>query len=447
MKTRKLQFLLLMLILLTAGGVVAQDTLRFSLEEAKAYALENSYTIRNSSLDVAAARKKVWETIATGLPQVKGSASYTNFLNLPVSLIPGQFFGEAEGTYVPVKFGQDYNSDFGFTVDQLLFDGSYIVGVSSAKIYLQLSTLSKEKAVIEIRHAVEQAYYSTLVAKSNLDVMNGNLQNNQKLLTDTKALFDNGFVEEQDVDQMQLIVQRAENEIMKAEREIRVAEMVLKYTLGVDVENPISLTDKLTDFIEPLIQEENGQTAFDHTGHVDYKLLDAQRQANYKLLQLEKSAFLPTISAFYSWNKAAYGNSWNLYKNSVAWFPSSMWGLNISVPIFSSGMRLAKVRQAQLELEKSENDQKQSEQALQRDYLMAIADIESSVDQLKNDVDNKKLAKTIYDKTKIKYNNGLVSSTELAQTESQYIQAQGSWVASVMQLFNSKISLDRATGK
>ena len=447
MKTKTKQLFILLLFLIIAGTTKAQDDLKFTLTEAENYALEHSYIVMNSGLDVAAARKKVWETIAIGLPQVKGTASYTKFLNLPVSLIPGEFFGGEPGTYTPVKFGQDYNSDYGFTVDQLIFDGSYIVGVGSAKIYLQMATQSKEKTEIEIKHAVAQSYFMVLTAEENLRVLKENLANSQKLENDTKAMYENGFVEEQDVDQMRLLVQKAENEIVKAEREIKVARVVLKYSMGVNVDNPIELTQSLDDFVTPLLARNEFKGGFDYSTHIDYKMLDTQRQLSMKELKLAKSAYLPRISGFYNWSKTAYGNSANLFKNSVPWFKSSMMGLNVSVPIFTSGQQMAKVKQAQFSYQQAENSQKLAEQTLEKDYLSAVADIESAVDQFENDVDNKKLAKKIYDKTTIKYNNGISSSIELSQTETQFIQAQGAWVASVIQLLNSKINLDKAIGK
>ncbi|PTN10577.1 TolC family protein [Mangrovibacterium marinum] len=447
MKIRAQRSIFVLLLLASTIRLSAQDTLRFSLTEAKAYAMQNSYVIRNSSLDVDAARKKVWETIATGLPQVSGSASYTNFLNLPVSLIPAEFVGGNPGEYFEVTFGQKFNSDFGFTVNQKLFDGSYIVGVGSAKLYLQLSSQAKEKTEIEIRQAVEQAYYGALVARRNLSVLQENLSNNQKQFSDTKAMFENGFVEEQDVDQLKLIVQNSENEIIKAEREIRVAEMVLKYVMGVTVTDPVVLIDELDNFIDPILSGKEEPSGFDLATHIDYRLLESQRLSQIKLLRLEQSAYLPNLDAFYSWNKTSYGNSWNLFKSNVAWYPSSMWGLNLTVPIFSAGNKAARVKQARIELEKAENDQKLAEQTLQKDYLTAVADLESAIDQYRNDTDNKQLAKKIYDKTTVKYNNGMISSIELSQTESQYIQAQRAWVASATQLLNSKINLDKAIGK
>lgn len=447
MKIRVRQTILIVFMLIDAASVFGQDSLQFSLDEAKAYASKHSYTIQNSSLDVDAARKKVWETIATGLPQVSGSGSYTNYLNLPVSLIPAEFVGGNAGEYYEVSFGQKYNSEYGFSVDQLLFDGSYIVGVGSAKLYLELATQAKEKSEIEIRHAVEQAYYGALIARRNLSVLQENLANNQKQYSDTKAMFENGFVEEQDVDQLKLIVQNSENQIIKAEREIRVTEMVLKYTMGVDVNSPIKLTDKLDDFIAPLLFKKEANSVFDYSSHIDYRILDSQRQSQVKLLKLEQSAYLPRLSAFFNWNKTAYGNSWNLFKSSNSWYPSSMWGLNLSVPIFSAGNKAAKVKQARIELQKAENDQLQAVQSLQKDYLTAVADLESAVDQFNNTTDNKELAKRIYDKSKIKYNNGIISSSDLAVTESQFITAQSNWVNSAMQLFTAKINYDKAIGK
>ena len=447
MKTKTKQLLALLLFFSITGTMQAQDDLKFTLVDAQNYALKNSYVVQNSGLDVAAAQKKVWETIAIGLPQISADANYTKFLNLSTSLLPGEFFGGEPGTYIPVKFGQDYSSDFGFSVDQLIFDGSYIVGVGSAKIYLQMATQTEEKTEIDIKHAVAQSYFMVLTAEENLKVMKENLANSQKLENDTKALYKNGFSEEQDVDQMRLLVQKSENEILKAEREIRIARMVLKYTMGVNVEKTIELTQSLNEFIDPLLNNAQQTGGFDYASHIDYRMLDTQREISMKLLKLEKSAYLPRISSFYNWSKTAYGNSGNLFKSNVPWFKSSMIGLNISVPIFTSGQQMAKVKQAQFSYQQAENNQKLAQQTLQKDYLTAVADIESAVDQFKNDVDNKQLAKKIYDKTTIKYNNGISSSTELSQTETQYIQAQGAWVASVMQLLTTKITLDKAIGK
>ncbi|WP_321286491.1 TolC family protein [uncultured Sunxiuqinia sp.] len=459
MKTKTKQLFILLLFLIASSGVKAQDEFDFTLAEAQEYALSNSYVIRNSKLDVDAAKKKVWETIAMGLPQVSGTSNYTKNIDaakspMPVAIIPKDFWfplgipedTPLDGTF-PISFAQKFNADYGFKIDQLIFDGSYIVGVNSAKIYLQMAAETKEKTEIEIKQAVAQSYFLVLAAEENLKVMKENLKNSEKLESDTKALYENGFTEEQDVDQMRLLVQKSENEILKAEREIRVSRMVLKYTMGIDVEERIVLTQPLTEFLNPLLDGEENLGGFDYSSHIDYRMLDTQRQLSMKELRLAQAAYLPRLTAFYNWSKMSFGDNANLYKSSVPWYKSSMFGFNLSIPIFTSGQQMAKVQQARFSYQQSENEQALAEQTLKKDYLSAVADIESAIDQYHNDIENKKLAKKIYDKTTIKYNNGISSSVELSQIETQYIQSQGAWVASVIQLLNSKITLEKAIGK
>ena len=166
--TTKTVLCFVLLVIFSSAAFSQNSEMAFSLKGAQGYALENSYVLQNSKRDVTSAQKEVWETITIGLPQVSGTANYNKFLNLPVSLIPGEFFGEEPGTYLPVKFGQDYSSDFGFTVSQLIFDGSYIVGVGSSQIYLNLAKQAHEKAEIDIRDAVAQAYYMVLVGMQKI---------------------------------------------------------------------------------------------------------------------------------------------------------------------------------------------------------------------------------------------------------------------------------------
>ena len=427
--------------------VSGQDSYSFSLEEAQSYAKENSYVLKNSRVDIAKAQKKVWETISIGLPQISGSASYMNFLDLTVSLLPAEFFGGAPGTYMPVKFGQDFSSEVGIKVDQLIFDGSYIVGVRSAKIYLQLSQQASEKTELDILNLVSQSYYAVLVAKETMIFMEENLENSQKLLFDTKALFENGFVEEQDVDQMLLQVKINENNILKTEKELRIAKTVLKYMVGIDIDKSIIVTDNLNSHVEPLVTDAPNFGGFDYFSHIDYRMAETNKAVSEKLLRLEKAAYLPRLAGFYNLSTTTYGNDANLYKSDGSWFYSSFIGLQLNIPIFSSGMKNAKVKQAKLELEKKSNDQELARQTLQKDYFTAIADLENAKLQYRNDFENKELAKSIFNKVTIKYNNGISSSIELAQVENQYISSQVAYVFAMMKILDAKVKLDKAKGE
>ncbi len=446
MKKRIKHYAWLFIGLLCSMGAAAQNQQgAFSLKEAQRYAMENSYVLQNSKHDVTKAQKEVWETITIGLPQVSGSAAYNMNLDLPVSLIPAEFFGGEPGTYQAVKFGQDYNSDFGFTVSQMIFDGSYIVGIGSSKIYLNLAKQAHEKAEINIRDAVAQAYYMVLVGEQNKKVMEENLENSRKLYEETKAYFENGFREEMEVDQMRILVKNAENEVLKAEREIRIAKVVLKYTMGYEITQNIELIDSLSKFLSPITGNEQ-PSSFDISNHIDYQMATTNFQVSEKMLRLEKMAFLPRLNAFYNYSKTAYGNEANLFKSSVSWFPSSMIGFQLSVPLFTSGQRVFKVQQAQIELDKAAADRRLAETTLQKDFLTAVAEMESALEKYENDAENRELAERILEKSKIKFNNGMTSSTELSQLESQYIQTHCAYIGSILQLLQADLKLKKAMG-
>ncbi|MDX8338026.1 TolC family protein [Draconibacterium sp. IB214405] len=443
---KQINQLILFFVLSAAGlslNAQEEENTSFSLDQATQYAMQNSYVLFDTKQDITIAQKQVWETITTGLPQVSATANYSAFLNLPVSLLPGEFFGGDPGTYIPVKFGQDYNADFGFSVSQQIFDGSWIVGVSSAELYLNLAKQANEKTEINIRDAVAQAYYMVLISERYKEVMLESLENSTRLYEETKVYYKNGFREQQDVDQLRILQKNAENEVLRSERELTVAKTVLKYTMGYDLNQELTLTDELEVFVLPLVEEQN-TIRLDLLNHIDYRLAQSNFEVSEKLYKLEKVAYLPRLSGFYSYTKTSYSNSANLFKEE--WFPSSLVGLQASIPIFNSGNKQAKVRMARLELEKAENDKRFTEITLQKDYLTASAQMETAKEQFLNTQENRDLAKSILDKTQIKFNNGMVSSAELSQQETQYISTWQQLVSSTMSLLQADINLKKAAG-
>jgi len=445
MKTKlKHYFLLIALVFLVAGALKAQEEQNtFNLDQAIRYAMENSFVLQNSSQDVNIAQKQVWEAISTGLPQVSGSANYNWFLNLPVSLIPGEFFGGEPGTYIPVKFGQDFNSDFGLSVNQLIFDGSYIVGVGSAQLYVDLAKQTYEKTEIDIRDAVTQAYYMVLISIRYKEVMQDSYDNTKELYDETKIYFENGLRESQDVDQLKILLKNAENEMLRSDRELEVARIVLKYTMGYPLDSTIQLTDNIESFVLPLVQDQNTYQ-LDLASHIDYRLANSNFQVSEKLLNLEKVAYLPSLSGFYSYTRTAYSNNANLIKEK--WFPSSLVGFQATIPIFNSGMKRSRVQQAKIELDKAATNKILTERTLQKDYLTAKAEMQTARERFLNDRENRDLAQSILEKSQIKFNNGMISSAELSQQESQYITAFQSMVTSTLQLLQADLNLKKAAG-
>lgn len=441
----RMYLLIFVLVFIHSQSRSQEEKTSFSMEEAMQYAMKNSYVLQTTTHDILIAQKKVWETISIGLPQVSGTANYNAFLNLPVSLLPGEIFGEEPGTYIPVKFGQDYNSDFGLQVSQLIFDGSYIVGIGSTQIYLDLSKQIHEKSQIDIREAVANAYYMVLIGEQYKVVLQNNLENVQKMLKETKIYYENGFREEQDLDQIKLLLRNAESELSKAEREITISKIVLKYAMGFGLDSNLQLTDELNQFIHPLVAKEN-TLQFDFNSHVDFRMAATNFQMSEKLLNLEKAAYLPRLSGFYNYSKSAYGNTANLFKSSTSWYPSSLVGLQLTMDIFNSGQKRSKVQQARIEMKKAESQRKLAEATLQKDYLSAVAQLETALESYENDKENRELAEKILVKTKIKFENGISSSTELSQIETQYITANQAYVSSTMQLLQADLKLKKVTG-
>ncbi|WP_319500527.1 TolC family protein [uncultured Draconibacterium sp.] len=445
MKKQIKQLILFLFLSVVGLSLKAQEeeNTGFSLDQATQYAMQNSYVLFNTKQDITVAQKQVWETITTGLPQVSGTANYSWFLNLPVSLIPGEFFGGEPGTYIPVKFGQDYSADFGFSVSQKIFDGAWIVGVSSAELYLNLAKQANEKTEIDIRNAVAQAYYTVLISERYREVMLENLKNTTDLYEETKVYYENGFREQQDVDQLRILLKNAENEVLRSERELKIAKTVLKYTMGYNISQEIELTDEIEVFVSPLVQEMN-TIDLDLINHIDYRLAQSNFEVSEKLYRLEKVAYLPRFDAFYSYSKTSYGNKANLLQE--AWFPSSLVGFQASIPIFNSGNKRAKVQMARIELDKAQNDMRFAEITLQKDYLTASAQMETAREQFINTRENLDLAQSILDKTHIKFNNGMVGSAELSQQESQYITTWQQLVTSTLSLLQADLNLKKAAG-
>ena len=445
MKKQIKQLILFLFLSVVGLSLKAQEeeNTRFSLDQATQYAMQNSYVLFNTKQDVTIAQKQVWETITTGLPQVSASANYNWFLNLPVSLIPGEFFGGEPGTYMPVKFGQDYSADFGFSVSQQIFDGSWLVGVSSAELYLNLAKQANEKTEIDIRNAVAQAYYTVLISERYREVMMENLENSTRLYEETKVYYDNGFREEQDVDQLRILQKNAENEVLRSNRELKIAKTVLKYTMGYNLNQQIDLTDDLDVFVSPLVKEMN-TIDLEMVDHIDYRLAQSNFEVSEKLYRLEKVAYLPRFDAFYSYTRTSYGNKANLFKEQ--WFPSSLIGFQASIPIFNSGNKRSKVQQARIELDKAQNEMRYTEITLQKDFLTASAEMETAREQFINTRENRDLAKSILDKSHIKFNNGMISSAELSQQESQYISTWQQLVSSTMSLLQADLNLKKAAG-
>lgn len=440
-------FLTVLLVIMVSIGSKAQDTLSFSLKEAQEYAFQHNYQNQNALKDIEIAKKKVWETTAIGLPQVDAQGQIQRFIDLPTQVALASAFNPAapEGTLTTFKFGLNYSNSVGIQASQLLFDGSYIVGLQAAKTYKNLSIHSQIKTEIELKEAVSQAYYTVLATIENANVLDQSLTAAERILKETKALYNEGLTEEQNVDQLELNVNALKTSLGIAEGQRDFAKKLLNLQLGIDINVPTLLTENLALLVErDTIQNQNQE--LNKENHIDFQLLTTNMQLTQLNLRKEKYSFLPSLSAFFSHQQQNYSNEFDVFSGG-RWFPATIVGATLKVPILSSGSRLSKVSQAKIEVEKMENTSKEVEQTLKYQSQLAASNFDTAKETYQNQKDNMELAKKIYDKTVKKYNEGIASSLELTQAQNQLLNAEGIFIKSTLDLLNAKAAWDKSYGQ
>jgi len=318
----------------------------------------------------------------------------------------------------------------------VLFDGSYIVAVQAAKTFKDLSINTQVKTEIELNESVAQAYYSVLVAQKNTDVIKELLTSTKDILKETESLYSEGLVEEQNVDQLKLNVNELKTSKGIAEGQIRFAKKLLQLQMGMNIDSTIVLSESIDTFVaeaNPLSATKN----FDVTTHIDYQLIEANVKLARFQLKKEKFSFLPTANLFFNKFDAFSGGSF---------FPSTVIGASLKLPILTSGSRLAKMSQAKIEWEKTKVSQKEVEQNLIYQSQQTLSNLETAQETYRNQNENVSLAKKIYDKTTAKYQEGVASSLELAQAQNQYLSAEASYIKSILDLLIAKSEFQKSYG-
>jgi len=235
----------------------------FSLVNARDYAVKHNYNIKNANTDIKLSEKKVWETTSMGLPQISSQVNYQNFIDLPTSVVPAEAFGGPVGEILELQFGTEQNAALSLSATQLVFDGTYIVGLQAAKTFVQFSRDQLRKNEIEVKDAVTRAYYLVLAAEENTSILKQSSENLKKTLFETEQLYLNGFLEEQDVDQLRLVVSNINNSINRAERQTEQAHMWLKFQMGMDADTTIQLSDSLESVLANTNSESLLSTTFE----------------------------------------------------------------------------------------------------------------------------------------------------------------------------------------
>jgi outer membrane protein TolC len=433
--------LLIPLFFLIAAVINAQEeklALTLSLEDAQEYALQHNKLIKASRLDVEVSNMARWEAISGGLPKVEGSASLNDNLKIMTTLLPGEIIGQP-GIYVPVQFGQQFNASYGVQVSQLLFNASYFVGLQTSKLAQDLSALGLEKSELDTREGVAQTYHLILVTEESLEVLAKNIDNLLEVLKSTEAMYEVGMAESTDVDQMRSNISMLENSMKSMERNIEVSYNLLRFQLGLDPEAEIKLTQSLDEFLEEIDVNLLTMQNLSLGSNMDYRLIEGQERMNELGVKMQKSAVLPTLAGFYSYAESGMGNK----LNDLQWFPNSMIGLQLSVPIFASGERYSKIKKAELELDKIRtNKSLVTDQLLMQEKQLKF-NLINAREQFESRKENIEVAGRVFTSVENKYKQGMASSLDLTQAHNNYLQAESDYISSLMSLLQNKLALDK----
>lgn len=421
-----------------------EKTKTFSLKEAIKYAIKNNYNAKTAQNNVEAAKQKQWETTTIGLPQVSAKVDYQNWLKQQISLLPAEITGGAPGTFVPVVFGTKQNINAAVTVNQLLFDGSYIVALQSAKTYLNISRQASEKTGLTIREGVINAYGNVLIAEKSIEILEGNLKILEKNLHDTQKIYQNGLNEEEDVEQLQITLTNVKSQLNKTKRLKIIGYKMLNLSMGKSIDEVLELTDNLDSLILSNIDLNLVAKSFNVKNHIDFKIAENNREGNRLLLLLEKSKALPTLKAFANFGYAGNSNSFDFLNRSQEWFNSSLLGVSLEIPIFSSFKRRSKTRQAKIELENSDIQLIDIKEKLSLQAATAKSDYQFSIEQYQSAKQNLRLAERIEKKQQVKFFEGVSSSFDLSQAQNQLYTQQQNYIQSMLDVIAKKAALENA---
>lgn len=464
---RKPSALLLLAGVILFGNLAAraQEPVRLSKQDALKMALQYNTDILNSELDLKMAQKKIWETTASGLPHIDAKGSYTHTFKVPTMSFGGGT--ELSNTEVPfdattmtgtmskltlqsgetiylnalkgaeIELGLPNSTNFDFTLSQLIFSGSYIVGLQASKVYYGFTKQNAEKAKLDVIETVINTYNMIQLAEESKKILSQNLENINKTLYEISEMNKQGFLEKTDVDQLELTGNTVRNAINQVESNLELGYRLLKIQLGmedvakvelIDLVEPDDLLTKssLTLISEPFNIEQN----------VDYKLIQTSEKSAKLQLNLAKSSFLPTISGYYNHTE-------KLKKPAFDFAPKDLVGINLSLPLFSSGERLAVVSQRKMALEKAQNTRKFVSSSLMMQATQYQSDLRLKLERYQNQLKSKQLSDDIYQRTLEKYKQGVASSMDLMTSQNQYLTNLTNYYQSIYDLQSSKSKLEK----
>ncbi|MEE3035120.1 MAG: TolC family protein [Bacteroidota bacterium] len=413
-----------------------------TLKEAIEYGLNNNFSVKNANREIEKAEKDRWSTIAIGLPQIYAEVNYQNFLEMPVSLVPAEFFGGKPGEFAEISFGTKQKVVGSVRMDQLIFDGSYIVGLEASKIFLKISENIFEKTALETKKAIVNNYAAALLAEENVKLLNKNKKKLEENVSEIHQLFKNGFEEEESVEQIQLTLANINTQLKYAENLSKIIREMLKFNLGIPVEKEIFLKSQISDIIDESNLLFETKNDFNVSNNIDVRIAENNLLSESLLYKYEKSKFLPSIKAFINGAYTGNNEKFDFAKNNQKWFGSSLVGLSLDIPLFSSFSKKVKSQKAKISMQQAETRLNETQYRIRMEIETALNDYQLAIENYFTEKENLGLAERIENKNQVKYFEGMVGSFELRQAQLQLYSSQSKYLSSIQNLIERKINLE-----
>ncbi|MDR3705892.1 MAG: TolC family protein [Paludibacteraceae bacterium] len=404
-----------------------QNTLKLSLDEAKTYALQNNRTLQKGNISIDLTEKSIWEQISAGLPQVKLSSNYQNYMGYKFDI-----------------FGMSYPLTSSFNaqlqVSQLLFSGNYFVGVQIAKIAKQISVSNQKKSELDVIQQVSQSYYNVLVTQEMKKIITENLVNLHQLLKNTEAMAMAGVTERTNVDQLNVEVFSMENSMKTSERQLELAYNMLRLQLGVNANVELVLTDSLNSFVRDEAISSLMLEPFVADNSYDMVLMNQNIQLTKKEVNLAATNFLPTVSCYYSYTDKFKQSSFDTQ-------PPNTFGITASLPLFTGGGNYSKVKQAKLKLKSAELDKDNLKDQLSVQEKQLRFNLRNAYENYLNQKKNIDVSNRVFGNITKKYQQGVSSGLDLTNGNNNLLLAQSNYISSLLQLLNAEAELNNLLGK
>jgi outer membrane protein len=428
-----------LLVLVSFAGFGQNSS--FSLRQSLDYALANNQNLLNAKIERDISETVVKETLSRGLPQITANGGAAK--NMIIPEVP--FTNPITNEETTIAFQRRFTGNALVSMEQMIFDGSFFVGLEAARTFRQLAEKDQIKSEIDIIEAVTKAYYGVLIAQERLELVDKNFNRLDSLLRETEILYNNGFAEQIDISRVKVQYNNIRTQRTNLKQFEEMSRYLLQFQMGMPVGSPMELTDKLGNL--ELDLRTTPTAGFNYADRIEY----SQLQTNEALAKLDlknnKVQYIPTINAFINYGGNMFADNANdLFRLGTSWIPNSAYGVNIRIPIFDGFYKSSLIQRNRLQIKQIENQFALLENNIELELREKKSQLNNSLERLNTEKENMELGMEVFRVTRVKYQEGVGSNLEVIEAETSYKEAETNYYVALYDALIAKVELEKAMG-